>query len=128
MATSLTSGEATQHDFDVGRVDVESRGDDQVLLAIDDAEEPVLVASGQVAGVEPTVANRLRGRFGVIQVAEHHLRAFDGQLADFSGRQRHQSGVGVDNLRLRVGQRKADGMGSRGAIERAGVRDRAGFR
>ena len=50
--------ELPEHVFHVGGEDVDAGGDDQVLLAVDDLEEAVGVAAGEVAGVEPAVAER----------------------------------------------------------------------
>ena len=51
------SGTRTQHGLDLAGVDVKPRGDDQILL-VDDAERTVLVLCGQIAGEQPTVADR----------------------------------------------------------------------
>ena len=47
--------------LDLARVDVVAAADDQVLLAVDDEEEAVLVDVAEVAGVEPAVGDRLGG-------------------------------------------------------------------
>ena len=69
----------------------------------------------------------MRGRFGVVPVTGHHLRAADDQFPDLTGRQRPDSGLRVHDHGIGVGQRQADVPGARGAVERSDVRDRAGF-
>ncbi len=58
---------------------------DQVADAVDDPEITIAVHLGQVAGVEPAIAQRLLGLFGPAPVALHHLRSADHQLADWPG-------------------------------------------
>ena len=59
--------------FDVTGVDVVSSGENEVLLAIDDSEEAVFVHAGEVAAMEPAIAQHL-GRFcGHLPVALHDL-------------------------------------------------------
>ena len=126
-ATSSTPSILPQHVFHISRVDVEPGRDDQVLLAVHDAEEPVGVARRQVAGEEPPVPERVRGGLGIVPVTGHHLRAADDEFTDLAERQRPHAGVRVHDHRVGVRQRQADGAGPRGPVERAGVRDRARF-
>ncbi len=48
-------------------VDVESAGDDQIFLAINDMVVAVRIAISQIAGVQPAVAQGARGFFGCFQ-------------------------------------------------------------
>ena len=40
----------------VGRIDIHPGRDDQVFLPIDNPEEPICVAGGEIAGEEPAIA------------------------------------------------------------------------
>src|SRR5260370_28754933 len=57
--------------FDLARVDVESAADDQVLLALDDEEEAVLVGPAHVPGIHPPRPPRPRRLLPVALVAAH---------------------------------------------------------
>ena len=56
----------------------------------------LLVHAGAVAGVQPAVAQRLRGLLGLVPVAQHHVRAAHHDLADRAAR--HLLAVGIDDL------------------------------
>jgi hypothetical protein len=59
-----------QHCFELGRRHLETFVLDQLLRAIDDEEVPVFVVVPDVARVQPAFGiDRLRGRFGLVQVA-----------------------------------------------------------
>jgi hypothetical protein len=58
------------------------RVDDQLLLAVDDLHEPVLVDRPDVSGMQPTVGvDCLYGLFGIVAVALHDVCAPNEQLA-----------------------------------------------
>ena len=73
--------------LDFGAVDVLSAAQDHVLLAVADVEEAVLVDLGDVAGSEPAVLDRLRGRLRTVPVAADVHRRLHDQFALFAGRQ-----------------------------------------
>jgi hypothetical protein len=81
--------------LDLLRVHVEAARDDHVLLAVDDVEVPVVVASGQVACAQPAVADGGRGLLGLVDVAERHVRAADDDLADFAVGERARSSPAI---------------------------------
>src|SRR5262245_16062264 len=81
-------GMRVQHLLDLARIDVEASADDQVLLALDDEEEAVLVEAPHVAGVEPLRAYRPRGLVRVAIVPGHHVGTLHADLADLARRQR----------------------------------------
>ena len=60
--------------LDLAAVHVLATTQHHVLGAVDDEHESVLVDAGDVAGVEPTVANRVGSRLGTIEVALDHDR------------------------------------------------------
>src|SRR5262245_4531180 len=66
------SGVCADNFLDLTRVDVCTTGDDHVLLAIRDVQVAIFVKMTHVAGMEPAVAERLRGRVGVVPVTLHH--------------------------------------------------------
>jgi hypothetical protein len=66
---------ATQREdgvLDLDRRDVLAAGDDHVLLAVEDAQVPLLVEQTAVAGVEPTAGQGGGGLFGLAPVPGHH--------------------------------------------------------
>ena len=70
---------------------------DQLLDPVDDPQRAVLLDAGDVAGVQPAVGvDRLRGRLRVVEVALHHLRAADQELARLA-RRRVLAGRDVDD-------------------------------
>src|SRR5512132_1449429 len=73
-----------QRRLDVPWKDVEAAPDDQVLLAVDDVDVPVVVEAAQVAGVEPAVPDRLRRQLRRAPVAEHDRAGTDADLADLA--------------------------------------------
>jgi hypothetical protein len=81
-AASAIASVAEQDLLDLARVDVVAAADDQVLLAVDDEQVAVVVAVGEVAGVEPAALERLRGLLGLVVVALHDVVAADDDLAD----------------------------------------------
>src|SRR5690606_16899389 len=73
---------AQQDGLDLARVDVRRPGDDEVLLAVDDGDEALLVADGDVAGGQVAVRpDRRGGGLRVVQVADHVVRGVAEQLA-----------------------------------------------
>src|SRR5580700_12089765 len=74
-------GMLVEHLLDLSRVDVVAAADDQVLFPVHDVEVAVGVDAGQVAAVEPAVADRLGGGLGAVPVALHHVRPADDDLA-----------------------------------------------
>ncbi len=73
-----------QDTFDLGGVDVLATAHDQVLLAIDEPEIPVVVTPGEIATVEPVARERLRGRLRLAVVARHHVRPAVDDLTDLA--------------------------------------------
>ena len=62
------------------REDVEAAGHDHVFLAVDDAQEAVGIANGDIAGVEPAPEG-LRCLLRLVEVACHDLRAAHADFA-----------------------------------------------
>ncbi len=73
---------AVKNLLDFSRVDVVAATDDQVLGAVDDEVETVLVAIAEVAGVQPAAAQRGLGRLRLPAVTLHDVVAADEDLAD----------------------------------------------
>src|ERR1035437_5554886 len=99
--------------LDLTRVDVETTPDDQVLLPGHDRDEPVGVLLSDVAGAEPAVDDRLRGRLRVVEVTGEHVVAADHDLAEPAvGEQLDPVVEGlVGDLDLHAPQRVAHGAG-----------------
>jgi len=71
--------------LDLHRIDVLAARDDDVLFAVHEIDEAVLVRTRHVARVKPAVFEDLGGGLGIVVVALHHARAPDAQLADCAG-------------------------------------------
>src|ERR687895_511030 len=69
-----------EHILDLARIDVLSAADDHVLLAVDEEEEPVLVAVADVARVQPSVPERLGVGVRPPVIALHDVGAADADL------------------------------------------------
>jgi hypothetical protein len=76
-----------QHRFDLGRIDVEARADDQLLGAADDVKN-VVVEAREIASVEPALrVDHGRSSFGGPVIAAHDIGTADGGAHGF-----HRSG------------------------------------
>ena len=87
-----------QEVFDLDGVQVLAPRDDDVLLAVDEEDEPVFVLARHVAREEPAVGERRLGRFRVVIVFLHDSGSEDGEFADFALLNRLM--ILVDDLRL----------------------------
>ncbi len=95
--------------LDLDRRDVLAACLDHVLEAVLEPEHAVLVEITDVAGVEPSEAERLVGGCVIVQVAGHCLRAAVDDLADLAGPQERP--ILAHDRRLHVRQLAADGAG-----------------
>jgi hypothetical protein len=87
--------------LDLVGIDVLAVGvDDDVLAAPDDVEVALFVEAAEVAGVEPAIADGVRGGLFVLPVPRHHVLAAGDDLADARV-------VGVGDLDLDASQRLA---------------------
>ena len=77
-----------QHVLHFARIDVVAAGNQHVVLAVDQIEEPVLVHVADVARVQPPASKGSRGRFRIVPVIGHRLRSAADDLAALSGRER----------------------------------------
>jgi hypothetical protein len=65
-----------QRALDLGRRDHVAAGIlDEIALAVGDAQIAVGVEMADIAGRQPAVADRARGRLGVVPIALHHIVA-----------------------------------------------------
>src|SRR5438552_878271 len=94
--------------LDLAGIHIESGDDDHLLLAIDDRDVSVRVDRRDVAGVQPAIAQGLRGLFGPLVVAVHELRPSEDELARLTGRHLLLACLEIDDLRLDVGVRNSD--------------------
>ena len=108
--------------FHLVRVDVLAAAvHDHVLAPADQEEVSLLVETPQVAGVEPAVAQRFRGRLVVPVVPGHDVRTLGGNLAD-------PRSVGIHDADLDPGQRLADAADGDGTVRRGHRQHRGGLR
>src|SRR5205814_10304596 len=70
------------------------------LLAVDDEGVALVVATANVAGVEPAVADDVGGVLRLVPVAAHHLRSAHAYLADLAVREGLRAGLEIDDLVL----------------------------
>src|SRR5437868_5320556 len=75
--------------------DVLPAGDDDVLLPVAQLDCPVRMAHAEIAAVEPAALERLRGRLGIAEVAQHDDVAAHDHFA-------HRLSVGRDVVHLVV--------------------------
>src|SRR6478736_7932299 len=110
--------------LDLLRVDVLPAPDDQVLDPVDQGEVAVVVEPADVAGVQPSAAQRLGRLLPPAEVAAHDVRAADDHLAGLPGRQQR---VGpVHHTDVDAGQRPAHATRLAEAVQRVGgAADRA---
>ena len=102
----LHLGIGAQEVLDLDGVEVLAAGDDHVLGAVHEVDEPV-AGLGHVACSEPAVRGEyLLRRLGVLVVALHHAGALDGEFADLAGG--HLGAVWAHDLRLPAVARHAD--------------------
>src|SRR5690606_15174711 len=69
-----------EHLFDLGRVHVEARHDDQVLGPVDEVQVPVGVDGRDVTGAQPAVDEHLVGGIAVTPVPLEHVGTGDPNL------------------------------------------------
>ncbi len=112
---------------DLPRVDVVAGRDDHVLLAVHDVEVALLVHVGDVAGVEPVVANGAGGLVRQVPVAPHDLGPPDYQLAHLARTQGHRAHLLVNDAGVGVWKGEADGADLAFSAQGVEVGDGGGF-
>src|SRR5262249_52189151 len=90
-------GMLEQRLLDIARIHVHAAADDHVLLAVDDAEVAVSVLAGDVARIQPAIAQDLRGLIRPIPVALHHLRPAHRQFTHLAWRQLARAALLVED-------------------------------
>ena len=115
-------GMREEHVLDDAGIHVLAAGDDHVLDAVLDEQVAVVIDAPDVAGVQPSVGERLRGLVRALPIAAHQLRAAREDLAGFSSRPRRIACVGHSQL----GRRRPVGLPT--AAAQVASRARAGGR
>src|SRR5690606_7096561 len=100
------TGMLDEHFLDLTGVDVAAPADHHVLGAVPQGEVAAVVERAHVAGVEPAVAQRVRGRGGIAPVARHHHIAAAHDLPDLADGGR--PAVGSQHRDLHSGPGMAD--------------------
>jgi hypothetical protein len=91
-----------EQDFlDLTWIDIGAAGNDQILGTVLQREIPVLIEGTDIAGMQPAVFQRRRGRFRIVPVARHHHIAAAKDFPGLSGRQRPS--VVTRDLHLQTG-------------------------
>src|ERR1700684_4503866 len=101
------AGAGGDHVLDLARVHVERARDDDVFLPVDQVEEALLVADGEIAGVQPATFERRGGQLGLVAVAGHYYPGAQAYLTDFPVR--HGRPVLAKDLGPDAGHRAAAG-------------------
>src|SRR6516164_1651711 len=70
--------------FDLSGEHVEAVNEHNILLAVGYKHKAVFVEIANVTRVDEAVADGLRGLFGLVAVARHHVRTSDAKLAPFT--------------------------------------------
>ena len=106
----------------LARPDLHPAGFDEFLLAVHDIEIAICIHAGDVAGVEPAVAQG-NGRFrGHVVIALHHLRTLDDQLAGLADRHFGVAILQADDPGIHIRERQADRAEAVFALQRIAVR------
>src|SRR5215475_9322917 len=77
-----------QHILHLAWVHVVATGDQHVVLAINEVKKAVMIHVADIAGVQPAIAERLRGRLWPIPVMGHRLWPATDDFAMLARRQR----------------------------------------
>ena len=118
---------AGQHLFHFTRVHIVAAGNNQILLAVFNEKEAILIHTGDVASVQPAVTHGI-GRFGGhLPVAGHDVRPLHNKLAHLANRQNLVAIFRVHNARSNVGEGQANPRPVL-TIDRIGVRNHVRFR
>ena len=99
-----------EHLLDLARIDVVAAADDEILLAVDDEQEAVLVDVAEVAGAHPAAGEGRLGGLGIVVVALHHVDAADHHLADVVAAGRQDAILLVPDLDVHAPDRLADAV------------------
>ncbi len=116
-----------EHLVHLARVHVVARDDDELLLTVDDVEVPLVVHARDVAGVQPAAAQDEGGLARLAVVPVHEVRPAHEELAHLAGREIARAGLEVDDPRVHVRIRQADGADLPLAATRVAVRHRRGL-
>ena len=95
--------------IDFTRIDVITTDDDQILFTVDNVEITFFIHVGDIAGVQPAVADGPGGFFRAVPIALHNLRPLDDQLPDLIVSQNPFTVFRVDNTGEGSGNRHTYG-------------------
>src|SRR6516225_8371184 len=70
--------------FDLSGENLEALDEHNVLFPVGDKHKAIFVEIANVSRVDEAVADGLRGLFGLVAVARHHVRTSDAKLAPFT--------------------------------------------
>ena len=104
--------------LDHARIDIETAGNNHVLLAVDDKQKTVLVHVANIAGQPEAVDETLGGLLRPVPIAGHDIRPFDADLAGLADRKHAARIVERDDLDHDAGQRNTGGAALAGPRNR----------
>ncbi|MGX1040664.1 hypothetical protein AB7M41_000370 [Bradyrhizobium diazoefficiens] len=97
----------TQQRLDLRREDAHALDLQHLLAAAEEVQEAVLVDAADVAGAQPAIDERLRGRLRLVPVALEQRRRPHPDLA-FRTERQQRAGLEIGDLELGAGDRQAD--------------------
>src|SRR6516165_10032051 len=97
------SGAASERVFDFSGIDVLPTGDNQILDAVVNIEVAIIVEIAGIAGAQPAIRYRLRGRILLTPVLLHEIVTAHGDFTDLTSRERPAAPVHHADLHTRPG-------------------------
>ena len=115
-----------EHFIHLAGIDIVAAHQCHVFLAVHDEEKAVLVHIRDVAGIKPSIPQRIFCLLRLVPVADHDLRAADDEFSQLSGGHELCARFRVDDAGVRIRQRHADG-GILGQFNGVEMRDGRGL-
>ena len=94
-------GMAHQDFFDFTREDIEALVKDDILLAIGDVQEAIVVKNTDVPGINPAVPHHQRRLFPIVSVTGHLMRPANPDLSSFATSEDLRSSCGINDFNIR---------------------------
>ena len=107
----LRAGQPLDSYLDLRGEDVETRGDDEVLGAVHEVEESIVVANN-VPGAEPSIEKGGLVFFWSVQIARKNLRALDQKLAGLAVLNITRGILLIGKADVRIRERQAEATGA----------------
>ena len=116
------AGPLQQRGLDLGGVDIEPAGDDEILAAAHEVDVAVGISEAEVAAAQPAALQRRGRRVGAVEVGRDDAGAPVEELPDRVPGD-HRAGLGVPDLGLGAGHVEAHRPRPALAVQRVGQHD-----